>query len=49
VVWTVDTPFWLRRARSLGLRAVITNHPAEMRAALCELRRTRDARPRETE
>ena len=34
VVWTVDTPFWLRRARALGLRAVITNRPAEMRAAL---------------
>ena len=34
VVWTVDTPFWLRRATALGLRAVITNRPAEMRAAL---------------
>lgn len=34
LVWTADTPFWLRRARSLGLRAVITNRPAEMRAAL---------------
>lgn len=39
VVWTVDTPFWLRRARALGLRAVITNRPAEMRAALDQLRR----------
>ena len=34
VVWTVDTHFWLRRATALGLRAVITNRPAEMRAAL---------------
>lgn len=34
IVWTTDTPFWLRRARALGLRAVITNRPAEMRAAL---------------
>ncbi|HLM54987.1 MAG TPA: glycerophosphodiester phosphodiesterase family protein, partial [Pyrinomonadaceae bacterium] len=34
VTWTADNPFWLRRARSLGLRAVITNRPAELRAAL---------------
>ena len=34
VAWTVDTPFWLRRATALGLRAVITNRPAEMRDAL---------------
>jgi glycerophosphoryl diester phosphodiesterase len=33
VVWTVDTPFWLRRATAQGLRAVITNRPAEMCAA----------------
>jgi glycerophosphoryl diester phosphodiesterase len=33
VAWTVDTPFWLRRAHALGLRAVITNRPAEMLAA----------------
>jgi glycerophosphoryl diester phosphodiesterase len=48
VVWTVDTLFWLRRARSLGLRAVITNRPAEMRAALDELQHTYDTRLRET-
>ncbi|HEX6184155.1 MAG TPA: glycerophosphodiester phosphodiesterase family protein [Pyrinomonadaceae bacterium] len=48
VVWTVDTPFWLRRARSLGLRAVITNRPAEMRAALDQLRRADDPARRET-
>ncbi len=34
LTWTVDVPSWLRRARRLGLRAVITNRPAEMRAAL---------------
>jgi glycerophosphoryl diester phosphodiesterase len=33
VAWTVDTSFWLRRAHALGLRAVITNCPAEMCAA----------------
>jgi glycerophosphoryl diester phosphodiesterase len=33
VVWTADTPFWLRRAHAFGLRAVITNRPAEMCAA----------------
>jgi glycerophosphoryl diester phosphodiesterase len=38
LVWTVDTPFWLRRALALSLRAVITNRPAEMRAALERLR-----------
>jgi glycerophosphoryl diester phosphodiesterase len=34
VVWTVDHPSWARRARSLGLRAIITNDPALMRAAM---------------
>jgi glycerophosphoryl diester phosphodiesterase len=34
VVWTVDQPSWIKRALSLGLRAVITNDPAGMRAAL---------------
>ncbi|MCA1631460.1 MAG: glycerophosphodiester phosphodiesterase [Acidobacteria bacterium] len=34
VVWTVDHPSWARRARSLGLRALITNDPARLRAAL---------------
>ena len=45
VVWTADTPFWLRRALALDLRAVITNRPAEMRAALESLRAADDARP----
>ncbi len=36
VVWTVDDPGWLRRARAWGLRAVITNDPARLRPALEE-------------
>lgn len=31
VVWTVDNPSWLARARRLGLHAVITNNPALMK------------------
>jgi glycerophosphoryl diester phosphodiesterase len=34
VVWTVDHPSWVRRANALGLRAIITNNPATMRAAM---------------
>jgi glycerophosphoryl diester phosphodiesterase len=34
VVWTVDHPAWARRSVELGLRAVITNRPARLRAAL---------------
>jgi glycerophosphoryl diester phosphodiesterase len=34
VVWTVDHPSWARRAREFGLRALITNDPARLRAAL---------------
>ncbi|HZH32033.1 MAG TPA: glycerophosphodiester phosphodiesterase family protein [Pyrinomonadaceae bacterium] len=37
VVWTVDHPSWVRRARALGLRAVITNDPAKLCAARAEL------------
>src|SRR5205807_10125760 len=29
VVWTVDDPTWMRRARSLGIHALITNNPAQ--------------------
>ena len=36
IIWTADTPAWLERAIKLGLRAVITNRPAHMRAALEE-------------
>jgi glycerophosphoryl diester phosphodiesterase len=37
IIWTADTPRWLRRARRLGLRAVITNRPAQL-IADCGLR-----------
>ncbi len=30
VVWTVDNPNWIERARSLGIAALITNNPAAM-------------------
>lgn len=30
VVWTVDNPTWLKRARSLGIHALITNDPVPM-------------------
>lgn len=32
VVWTVDDPKWIERARSLGVEALITNDPAAMLA-----------------
>lgn len=31
VVWTVDDPTWMRRARRLGIHALITNNPAAFR------------------
>jgi glycerophosphoryl diester phosphodiesterase len=37
VVWTVDDPDWLARARRDGAHALITNDPALMRAALDSL------------
>jgi glycerophosphoryl diester phosphodiesterase len=30
VVWTVDDPKWIRRARSLGIHALIANNPEQM-------------------
>lgn len=30
VVWTVDSPQWVERARSRGIKALITNDPASM-------------------
>ncbi len=30
VVWTVDDPTWISRARSLGVKALITNNPATL-------------------
>ena len=29
-VWTVDDPSWIERARSIGIDALITNHPAKL-------------------
>ncbi|HWS86864.1 MAG TPA: glycerophosphodiester phosphodiesterase [Pyrinomonadaceae bacterium] len=37
LVWTVNTPASLRRALKLGLRAVFTDYPGEMRASLARL------------
>ena len=34
VVWTVDDPKWLSRARMLGLHALMTNNPAKMLKSL---------------
>jgi glycerophosphoryl diester phosphodiesterase len=31
IIWTVDNPAWLKRARRYGLHAVITNNPALMK------------------
>lgn len=31
VVWTVNSPFWLRRATAMNLRAVITDNPHNLR------------------
>ncbi len=30
VVWTVDSPAWIKRAQKLGVKALITNDPAKM-------------------
>jgi glycerophosphoryl diester phosphodiesterase len=34
VVWTVNSPFWLRRAVAMNLRAIITDEPRRMRDAI---------------
>ena len=33
VVWTVDDPAWVPRARTMGIEALITNDPARMLTA----------------
>ena len=38
VVWTVDSPAWVAQAKSLGIKAVITNDPAMMIEASDRLR-----------
>lgn len=45
--WTLNAPASLRRALGLGLRAIITDYPGEMRVALDRLR-GEDAAPDET-
>ena len=30
IVWTVDEPNWIARARALGLKALIANNPGMM-------------------
>jgi glycerophosphoryl diester phosphodiesterase len=37
IVWTVDNPAWVKRARDFGIQAIITNKPAQMRARLDRL------------
>jgi glycerophosphoryl diester phosphodiesterase len=33
VVWTADHPAWVHRAKAWGIRALITNNPAELKTA----------------
>ena len=37
VVWTVDSPSWVRRAIDYGVHALITNNPARLRAQCDQL------------
>src|SRR5205814_802038 len=34
VVWTVDDPRWVQRAKGLGIHALITNAPAKLLARM---------------
>jgi glycerophosphoryl diester phosphodiesterase len=34
VVWTVDDPRWVQRAKRLGIHSLITNTPAKLIARL---------------
>lgn len=38
VIWTVDDPSWLERARAMGIEALITNDPARMIEAADQIR-----------
>ena len=38
VVWTVDDPVWIARAKAMGIEALITNDPAMMIEASDRLR-----------
>jgi glycerophosphoryl diester phosphodiesterase len=37
VVWTADSPAWVKRAIKSGVHAIITNNPARMFARRAEL------------
>lgn len=36
-LWTADNPLWVRRARNLGIAAIITNNPARLLAAKAKI------------
>ena len=36
-VWTINRPVWIKRAAEIGVRAIITNHPARLVAARDEI------------
>jgi len=36
-VWTADSPRWVKRGISLGLKSIITNNPARLLAKRAEL------------
>lgn len=38
IVWTVDDPSWIARARAMGIEALITNDPARMIEAADQIR-----------
>jgi glycerophosphoryl diester phosphodiesterase len=43
-VWTVDSSRWIKRCRTMGIKALITNDPAKMSAALSALADAGDTR-----
>ncbi|HEX8637169.1 MAG TPA: glycerophosphodiester phosphodiesterase family protein, partial [Pyrinomonadaceae bacterium] len=36
-IWTADNPLWIRRARDLRVRAIITNNPARLLAVKAKM------------
>lgn len=37
IIWTADHPVWVKRAKEIGLRAIITNNPARLLAKRYEV------------
>lgn len=37
VIWTVDNPFWVKRAADFGINSIITNNPAKLLAKKREI------------